>query len=131
LSSTESNAAKTVERGYNMDESKKEEKQAGAEAKYVFPEIPEGNSGAYHVDPEAKVFWLGIKVETLDYAGACAFLESAKYQLYCLYREAIRQMRAAEALMPQNVQMGKRTVLPPNKEQFTAGLRNFLGRKGK
>ena len=116
-----------------MDDKKPEEKQSES-PKYVFPEIPEGNSGAFHMDPETKVFWVGLKVEMLDYAGACAFIESAKFHLYCIYRDAIRAMRAAEALMSpgsQGMQMGKRTVMPPSKEQFAAGLRNFLGRKGK
>lgn len=115
-----------------MDEEKDQPKpDQPQEPKYIFPEVPAGNAGAFHVDRETNIFWVGVKVEELDYAGACAFLESAKYQFYCIYRDAIRAMRAAEALMPQPAQMGQRAIMPPSKEQFAAGLRGFLSRKGK
>ena len=53
----------------------------------VLPMIDPNSPGGHHVDYRHNTFWIGFRFLTMDLEGARAFVKSADWQIWNLYRE--------------------------------------------
>jgi hypothetical protein len=64
-----------------------------------FPAISNDDYGSFHVDKKHGTFWIGLRLNSTDYAGALAFLDSMKFNLWQLYVQLARQKEAQQRLV--------------------------------
>jgi len=89
-----------------------------AEAKYAFP--PTDQKPVMHYDRMTNSFWIGFRLDRLDYEGAKRWIDSCKFQIYMTYCKIAQTMAAQEHVAQEMRQSnGKRSL----RDILTGGIR--------
>ena len=89
------------------------------EATYSFP--PTDQKPIMHYDRMTNSFWIGFRLDRLDYEGAKRWLDSCKFQVYMAYCKIAQGIAAQQQVADEMAagKGGKRSI----RDILTGGLR--------